>query len=36
LYRCSGLDVETKFIAKRIFEGVNEAFTQFLEKEGGV
>lgn len=31
--RCSSLDTETKFIGKRIFEALNEAYTQFLEKE---
>jgi hypothetical protein len=31
--RCSALDTETKFIAKRIFEGINEAYQEFLKKE---
>jgi curved DNA-binding protein CbpA len=31
--RCSHLDVETKFIAKRIFEAINEAYQEFLKKE---
>jgi hypothetical protein len=31
--RCSGLDTEKKFIGKRIFEAINEAYTEFLEKE---
>jgi cyclin G-associated kinase len=31
--RCSGLDVEKKFIGKRVFEAINEAYTEFLEKE---
>ncbi len=32
--RCSGMESETKFIAKRVFEGVNEAYQDFLKKEG--
>jgi hypothetical protein len=32
--RCSGMDPETKFLAKRIFEAVNEAYQEFLTKEG--
>lgn len=32
--RCSGQSVEVRFIAKRIFEAVNEAYQEFLKKEG--
>lgn len=32
--KCSSLNSETKFIAKRIFEAVNEAYQEFLKKEG--
>eukprot|EP01034_Spumella_vulgaris_P021981 gene21981-28068_t len=32
--RCSHLDAETTFIAKRVFEAINEAYDVFLEKEG--
>ena len=32
--RCSDKDAEIRFIAKRIFEGVNEAYQEFLKKEG--
>lgn len=32
--RCSHLDSETKFIAKRVFEAINEAYDEFLKKEG--
>jgi len=32
--RCSHLDSETKFIAKRVFEAINEAYDVFLAKEG--
>ena len=32
--RCSHLSGETKFIAKRIFEAINEAYQDFLKKEG--
>ena len=31
--RCSNMDTETKFIAKRIFEAINEAYEEFLKKE---
>jgi len=31
--RCSGMSAETRFIAKRIFEAINEAFQEFLKKE---
>jgi cyclin G-associated kinase len=31
--RCSSMDPETKFIAKRLFEGINEAYEEFLKKE---
>lgn len=31
--RCSNMDSETKFIAKRVFEAVNEAYQDFLKKE---
>ncbi len=32
--RCSHLDGETRFIAKRVFEAINEAYEEFLRKEG--
>ena len=32
--RCSDKSAEIRFIAKRIFEGVNEAWQEFLKKEG--
>ena len=32
--RCSNRSVEVRFIAKRIFEAVNEAYQDFLKKEG--
>jgi hypothetical protein len=31
--RCSNLSVEVRFIAKRIFEAINEAYNDFLTKE---
>jgi len=31
--RCSGSSAEVKFIAKRIFEAINEAYEEFLKKE---
>ena len=31
--RCSNMDSETKFIAKRIFEAINEAYDEFVKKE---
>jgi hypothetical protein len=31
--RCSGESAEIRFIAKRVFEGVNEAWEEFLKKE---
>jgi DnaJ homolog subfamily C member 6 len=31
--KLSKLDVEKKFIGKRIFEAINEAYSEFLEKE---
>jgi hypothetical protein len=31
--RCSGLSGEVRFIAKRIFEAINEAYQEFLKKE---
>ena len=31
--RSSNADTETKFIAKRIFEAINEAYEEFLKKE---
>eukprot|EP00595_Chromulina_sp_UTEXLB2642_P000778 CAMPEP_0196763598 /NCGR_PEP_ID=MMETSP1095-20130614/4411_1 /TAXON_ID=96789 ORGANISM="Chromulina nebulosa, Strain UTEXLB2642" /NCGR_SAMPLE_ID=MMETSP1095 /ASSEMBLY_ACC=CAM_ASM_000446 /LENGTH=258 /DNA_ID=CAMNT_0042117165 /DNA_START=331 /DNA_END=1107 /DNA_ORIENTATION=+ len=34
--RCSNQSVEIKFIAKRVFEAINEAYQDFLKKEGGV
>lgn len=32
--RCSIASAETRFIAKRIFEAINEAYEEFLKKEG--
>jgi curved DNA-binding protein CbpA len=32
--RCATLPPETRFIAKRIFEAINEAYQDFLKKEG--
>lgn len=32
--RCSGMSAEIRFIAKRIFESINEAYQEFLKKEG--
>ena len=32
--RCSGMSGEVRFIAKRIFEAINEAYQEFLKKEG--
>ena len=32
--RCSAATAEIRFIAKRIFEAVNEAYQEFLKKEG--
>jgi len=32
--RCSGLSAEVRFIAKRVFEAVNDAYQDFLVKEG--
>ena len=32
--RCSASTAEVRFIAKRIFEAVNEAYQEFLKKEG--
>ena len=32
--RCSALNGETRFIAKRVFEAINEAYQDFLKKEG--
>lgn len=32
--RCSGLNAETRFVAKRLFEAINEAYQEFLKKEG--
>jgi len=32
--RCSSRSVEVRFIAKRVFEAVNEAYQDFLKKEG--
>jgi len=32
--RCSALTAEIRFIAKRIFEAINEAYQEFLKKEG--
>ena len=32
--RCSGMDTETKFIAMRLFEAINEAYEVFVEAEG--
>eukprot|EP00603_Paraphysomonas_imperforata_P001000 CAMPEP_0114428178 /NCGR_PEP_ID=MMETSP0103-20121206/8784_1 /TAXON_ID=37642 ORGANISM="Paraphysomonas imperforata, Strain PA2" /NCGR_SAMPLE_ID=MMETSP0103 /ASSEMBLY_ACC=CAM_ASM_000201 /LENGTH=301 /DNA_ID=CAMNT_0001597371 /DNA_START=215 /DNA_END=1120 /DNA_ORIENTATION=- len=34
--KCAGMDTETKFIAMRLFTAINEAYEEFLEKEGGV
>lgn len=31
--RCSGSSSEIRFIAKRIFEAINEAYQEFLKKE---
>lgn len=31
--RCSGLSAEIRFIAKRVFEAINEAYQEFLKKE---
>jgi DnaJ-class molecular chaperone len=31
---CINADSETKFICKRIFEAINEAYDDFLKKEG--
>ena len=31
--RCSSLSAETRFIAKRVFEAINEAYQEFLKKE---
>lgn len=31
--RCSGESNEIKFIAKRVFEAINEAYEEFLKKE---
>ena len=33
-FRCSGMDTQTKFIAMRLFEAINEAYEVFLENEG--
>lgn len=32
--RCSGMSQEIHFIAKRVFEAINEAYQEFLKKEG--
>ena len=32
--RCSNSSAEVRFIAKRIFEAINEAYQEFLTKEG--
>jgi len=32
--RCSALSAEVRFIAKRVFEAINEAWQEFLKKEG--
>jgi hypothetical protein len=32
--RCSTLSPEIRFIAKRVFEAINEAYQEFLKKEG--
>lgn len=32
--RCSTASAETRFIAKRVFEAINEAYEEFLKKEG--
>lgn len=32
--RCSNQSSEVRFIAKRVFEAVNEAYQDFLKKEG--
>ncbi len=32
--RCSGMETEIKFIAKRLFEAVNDAYQEFLKEEG--
>lgn len=32
--RCSAMTSETRFIAKRVFEAINEAYQEFLKKEG--
>lgn len=34
--RCSALNAETRFIAKRVFEAINEAYQEFLKKGGMV
>lgn len=31
--KCSNMDTETKYIAMRLFEAINEAYEAFLEKE---
>ena len=31
--RCSGSSGEIRFIAKRVFEAINEAYQDFLKKE---
>mmetsp|Transcript_11365 Transcript_11365/g.17089 ORF Transcript_11365/g.17089 Transcript_11365/m.17089 type:complete len:362 (+) Transcript_11365:1301-2386(+) len=31
--RCSNTDTETRFIAKRVFEAINEAYEEFLKNE---
>jgi len=31
---CINADSETKFICKRVFEAINEAYDEFLQKEG--
>lgn len=31
--RCSGMSTEIRFIAKRVFEAINEAYQEFLKKE---
>jgi curved DNA-binding protein CbpA len=32
--KCSNKSPEIQFIAKRLFEAINEAYTVFLDKEG--
>lgn len=32
--RCSNQTAEVRFIAKRVFEAINEAYQDFLTKEG--